>query len=258
MARHGEHARSTGRRTDGRDPIPLRIASYNIHRGYGRDGRQDLDRVATVLDEIGADVLAIQEVDSDPETEGILDHIAHLAKATGFQSVSGPTLRRGGAAYGNLLLTRGSLGRILHVDLCIGRREPRGAIDAETVLLGVEVRVVVTHLGLRFRERREQVARLVEQLRPRGERVLVLAGDFNEWSPFGRTLGPLRRALGAGTSHATFPSRLPFLSLDKIFVSPASAAVRSWVHRSGAARRASDHLPIVVDVDLRTVAPRAV
>ena len=70
----------------------LRIASYNIHRGYGRDRRQDLDRVATVLAELEADVLALQEVDSDPTEEGVLDHLAHLATATGFHAVTGPTL----------------------------------------------------------------------------------------------------------------------------------------------------------------------
>src|SRR6185503_13462353 len=110
-----------GRRPDhrpvGLDPAPhlasvsvasIRVATYNIHRGYGRDRRQDLDRVAAVLGEMRGDVLALQEVDSDPDPteEDLLDHLAHLAEATGFHAVTGPTLRRRGMAYGNLLLSR--------------------------------------------------------------------------------------------------------------------------------------------------------
>jgi phospholipase D1/2 len=226
----------------------LRVASYNIHRGVGRDRRQDLDRVAEVLREMSADVMALQEVDADPEDTGVLDQLAHLATATGFQAVHGPTLRRRGSAYGNLLLTRASVGRVVHVDLCVAGCEPRAAIDAEVALDGLDLRVVVTHLGLRPRERREQIGRLLTQLQPQGEGILVLAGDFNEWVPFSRTLRPLRRALGPGTLHATFPARFPVFSLDKIFVSPARALRSSWVHRSAAAAAASDHLPVVADL----------
>jgi endonuclease/exonuclease/phosphatase family metal-dependent hydrolase len=50
--------------------------------------------------------------------------------------------------------------------------------------------------------------------------------------------------------HATFPARLPLLSLDKIFVSPARAMLRSWVHRTPAAALASDHLPVIAELDL--------
>lgn len=228
----------------------LRVASYNIHRGYGRDRRQDLDRVATVLDEVGADVFALQEVDSDPNDEGVLDALAHLAEATGFHAVTGPTLRRKGTAYGNLLLSRAPVGEVAHLDLCVAGCEPRAAIDAEVLLDGSRMRVLVTHLGLRPRERLQQIARLLDRVRPRGESLLVLAGDFNEWIPFSPALKPLRRELGPGTLHRTFPARLPLLSLDKIFVSPARALRASWVHRSAAATMASDHLPVIAEIDL--------
>lgn len=236
-------------------PRRLRVASYNIHRGFGRDRRQDLDRVASVLRELSADVLALQEVDSDPEHPDVLDQLAHLATATGFQAVTGPTLRRRGSAYGNLLLTRASVGEVAHLDLCVAGCEPRGAIDAEVVLDGLAMRVVVTHLGLRPRERREQIARLLSRVRGRGETLLVVLGDFNEWIPGSRVLRPLRQALGTGTRHATFPARFPVLSLDKIFVSPARALRASWVHRTPAASVASDHLPVVAELDLAEARP---
>ena len=232
----------------------LRVATYNIHRGYGRDRRQDLDRVAAVLREMEADLLALQEVDSDPDPdpreEDLLDQLAHLAEATGFHAVTGPTLRRRGLAYGNLLLSRHAVGEVTHLDLCVAGCEPRGAIDACLSVQGMDVRMVVTHLGLRPRERREQIARLLSRVTPRGEHLLVVAGDMNEWLPFSPSLRPLRRVLGPGTLHATFPARFPLLSLDKIFVSPARAMRCSWVHRSTAAARASDHLPVIAEIDL--------
>ena len=234
-------------------PSSLRVATYNIHRGFGHDRRQDLDRVVAVLRELAADVLLLQEVDSDPTEEGVLDHLAHLATATGFHAVTGPTLRRRGAAYGNLVLSRAPVGEVVHLDLCVAGCEPRAAIDAEVLVAGRKLRVLATHLGLRPRERRVQIARLVDlvdQARPRGDGVLVLAGDFNEWVPFSRALEPLRRVLGPGTVHATFPARFPLLSLDKIFVSPARALRGSWVHRTPAAAVASDHLPVVAEIDL--------
>src|SRR5262245_10787593 len=199
-----------------------------------------------------ADVLALQEVDSDPDPseEDLLDHLAHLAEATGFHAVTGPTLRRRGMAYGNLLLSRHPVGEVAHLDLCVAGCEPRAAIDAGLVVEGTDVRVIVTHLGLRPRERQVQLGRLLRRMAPRGEHLLVMAGDMNEWLPFSPSLRPLRRALGPGTLHATFPARFPLLSLDKIFVSPARALRTSWVHRSRAAARASDHLPVIAEVDL--------
>ena len=230
----------------------IRVATYNIHRGYGRDRRQDLDRVAAVLGEMRGDVLALQEVDSDPDPteEDLLDHLAHLAEATGFHAVTGPTLRRRGMAYGNLLLSRLPVEEVAHLDLCVAGCEPRSAIDARVLVDGTDVRIIVTHLGLRPRERREQIGRLLQQMAPRGEHVLVLAGDMNEWLPFSPALRPLRRVLGPGTLQATFPARFPLLSLDKIFVSPARALRNAWVHRSRAAARASDHLPLIAEIDL--------
>jgi endonuclease/exonuclease/phosphatase family metal-dependent hydrolase len=41
-------------------PSSLRVATYNIHRGFGHDRRQDLDRVVAVLHELAADVLVLR------------------------------------------------------------------------------------------------------------------------------------------------------------------------------------------------------
>jgi hypothetical protein len=58
-------------------------------------------------------------------------------------------------------------------------------------------------------------------------------------------LAPARRPI------PTFPARLPTLRLDHVFVSPESVRVTGVeVPRSLLTRMASDHLPLVVDVEL--------
>lgn len=232
------------------------VATYNVHRGIGGDRIADPSRVAGVVGEIEADVLALQEIGASPasDTEDLLDRIAETA---GYTVVRGYTLSddagHHGRAYGNALLTRFEPTRVERIDLpTSGRVEPRGAILATLDVRGTPVRTVATHLGLKARERRHQVRRLVEVVRDAlttSDPVLVL-GDMNEWRPraaasraFDRLLGPTRRM-------ATFPARRPAFALDRIWASPRSGLEALHVHRSALARVASDHLPIVGALNL--------
>jgi len=56
----------------------MRIVSYNIQYGTGRDGRVDLDRIAETIS--GADVIALQEVERYFERSGNVDQVAALAE----------------------------------------------------------------------------------------------------------------------------------------------------------------------------------
>ena len=136
---------------------PVKLASYNIHGGVGRDGRCVPRRIVQVLQEIDADIVALQEVESS--TSGF-DMLGYLQDETGLQAVSGPTLMRPDTEYGNGLLTRYPIASVKRIDLSINGYEPRGALDVELVAAGAALRVVATHLGLRPAERREQIQRL--------------------------------------------------------------------------------------------------
>src|ERR1051325_6271537 len=94
----------------------IRIASYNTHGGVGRDGHFVPKRIAGVLNEIDADVIALQEVENRATGFDMLDY---LAKETGFQAIAGPTLLRNGADYGNGLLTRFKILSKRRLDLCV-------------------------------------------------------------------------------------------------------------------------------------------
>ncbi|CAG9180025.1 endonuclease/exonuclease/phosphatase family protein [Cupriavidus respiraculi] len=228
-------------------PTTIEVASYNVHGGVGTDGRFMPKRVAGVLNEIAADIIALQEVES--RTTGF-DMLRFLAEHTGYHAIPGPTLVRPDGEYGNALLTRFAPLSTRRLDLSVPRREPRGAIDAMlacTVSEGEHfpLRVIATHLGLWPKERRLQVKRLLSSLREQPGVPTVLLGDVNEWFLWGRPLRWLHAYFERAPHVATFPSRLPVFALDRIWSSPRAVLVSVASHRSELARCASDHLPLV-------------
>lgn len=224
------------------------MASYNIHRCIGADGRCDPDRIAAVLQEIEADVIALQEVDADHWVKGGIDQLDFLAQSTGFEPVPGPTLSSGSGHYGNALLTRLPLKAVRRHDLSVVGREPRGAIDVDLDADGQLLRVVATHLGLRPRERRRQLRALADLMDTEGDVRAVLLGDMNEWIP--GALRGLHARLAASPALRTFPARRPLLPLDRIWVHPRESFREIRVHRSLSAAIASDHLPLVASIAL--------
>src|SRR5690606_33694618 len=87
----------------GEDPTELVVATYNIHAAIGSDDHYDPERIERVLAEIGADVVALQEVRHPAMDPPGLAHSAAIGHGSGYRAVIGSTLvdRRGG--YGNML-----------------------------------------------------------------------------------------------------------------------------------------------------------
>jgi endonuclease/exonuclease/phosphatase family metal-dependent hydrolase len=225
----------------------IRLATYNIHGGVGGDGRFDIERIAAVINELGADLVALQEVQS---RHGGTDVLEVLERATGLRAVAGPTLRNSTGAYGNAVLSRGSFVDIQRIDLSVPAREPRGALDVMMEFEGARLRVMATHLGLRPAERRHQTRLLLMYLGSVPPVPSVLMGDLNEWFMWGRTLRWLHVAFCTTPAPATFPSRFPMFALDRIWVHPRQSLRALGVHASAVARSASDHLPLVALLDL--------
>jgi endonuclease/exonuclease/phosphatase family metal-dependent hydrolase len=226
--------------------MQVRIATYNVHQCVGHDGRRDTRRVATVLDQIDAHVLALQELLWDQDEA--LHLLEEFASTLRYHPIPGPTLLKAKGHYGNALLTRLP---VLHqelIDLTIGRHEPRGAIDVLLDAGGRPLRVMATHLGLRPYERRQQMRRLIERLDSSPSITTVLMGDLNEWFLWGRPLRWLRAWFGATPGPATFPSALPLFALDRIWVHPRERLESLRVHKDVRACAASDHLPLVAQL----------
>jgi endonuclease/exonuclease/phosphatase family metal-dependent hydrolase len=178
-----------------------------------------------------------------------IDMLAWLAEQGGFHAIAGTTLLRADGHYGNGLLTRCPVTRSRLLDLSCDRREPRGAISADLDCHGEPLRLVATHLGLRPAERREQVERLLKLFRESPEDRAVLVGDLNEWFLWGRPLRRLHNYFKRTPSPPTFPAFLPILALDRLWTHPRAMLRKISVHRSANARRASDHLPLVADLE---------
>lgn len=230
--------------------MKLALASYNVHRCIGRDARHDPARVARVLRELDADLVALQEVSVRSGQAGDVDQCEHLARATDMFAIRGSTLRSARGEIGNALLTRWPPERLRRLDLTQSDREPRGAIDAELKFGTESLRVLVTHLGLRRAERRAQGKTILDALREEPSQYTILLGDINEWLSLRGAARPFDAWFGRAPAPRTFPAWRPLLALDRIWVRPRNALRELVVHASPAARAASDHLPLRAVVEL--------
>lgn len=229
------------------------IASYNVHKCVGTDGRFDPARVARVVGEIDADIIALQEADERTGARlGLLDLDA-LQRETDLVPTHTPANQGSHGWHGNLILARrGTIQDVRQVSL--PGLEPRGAIIVDLELKGVALRVVAAHFGLLRHSRSQQARALVEATRS-VDKPTILLGDLNEWRVRNRSsllallphFGPVHAVL------PSFPSRFPLLALDRIMARPTSLITRIEVHQSPLARLASDHLPIKALLNLEAV-----
>ncbi|MEM5436207.1 endonuclease/exonuclease/phosphatase family protein [Paraburkholderia diazotrophica] len=234
------------------DAQALRIATYNIHGAIGTDGGRSAERIAAVIAELDADVVALQEVPLGGSFAP--NALPILRETTGMEAIAGPTLDTPARRYGNAILSRLPIRATRALDLSFGRREARGALDVDVDVetgrasgAAGALRVVATHLGLSARERRAQIRALIAAFdTPR--MPVILMGDINEWFVWGHALRMLVTHFRAAPAPRTFPSRFPVFALDRIWMHPASRLLDVHVHRSMLARVASDHLPLVARI----------
>ena len=225
----------------------IRVVTYNIHRARGWDRATRPDRIITVLQEVDADIIALQEV--------LFSQALLIKNALGFGGVAfNSTHRLRHDLYGNVCLSRLPLTGHASYDLTCKTRMPRGCLRTDVGHGAASLHVFNVHLGLSYRERIQQVRMLKEILDPRamtGPRLLL--GDFNEWFN-GAASRLLRKEFGdpcgRRRSLRTHPSPLPVFPLDRIYYDPAVTLDHVAVHRSRAARAASDHLPTYADLRL--------
>ncbi len=243
------------------DQGALRVASYNVHKCVGTDGKFDPARIIAVVAELGADVVALQEVDRRfGRRVGLLDTTA-IERETDLVPLPVSELPDGLGWHGNaLLVRRGTAARLRR--LALPGAEPRGAVLAELELphIGAPLRVVAAHFGLLRRCRTRQAAAILSAVAKGAPMPTLMMGDLNEWRPGPRSalraLEPLFGQVVLGPP--SFPSRVPVLALDRILGCPQLQLGEVEVHDSRLARVASDHLPLKAWVTLRTDAADAV
>ena len=236
------------------EPQELRFsaATYNIHRSIGPDGKQDPERIAEVIQQLDANIIGLQEVESLYEGEPGLHQLNYLAGRSGLRAVAGPAVFYADSHYGNALLTSAPVINVRRHDLSVAGREPRGALDVDLKIHDRDVRVIVTHLGLHAGERRRQTQDLLKILSQPSRQLTILLGDFNEWLPWSRPIRWLSRRLGKSPAYGTFPARYPLFALDRIWISHGHPQTRAdfEVLKTNETVNASDHLPLKTTVKL--------
>ena len=226
----------------------LTFASYNIHKAIGSDRRRDPRRTLDVIDELAADVVALQEVDRRLGRRlAVLDR-AEL-EARGWQLASQPLTEASLGWHGNLLLVRQGIAIRSLEPVELPRLEQRGALRAVLELGGRQLCVASMHLDLSGIRRRQQLRAMCHAGRATNLPAVML-GDLNEWSLARGGLKGLADEWQVITPGRTFPARRPLLSLDRVIHSPHWRCEGARVHASHLARAASDHLPILAELAL--------
>ena len=236
------------------------VATYNIHKCRGLDRRTSPERIAGVIAELDADVVAIQEILDVRNGKPEFDQARRIHAAfDGYKKCFGENRTLHGGPYGNMTLSRFPVQVCQNYDLTWRHRERRGCLRTDVLLdHGAVLHVFNVHLGTSFRERQHQGRRLLSpeilnHSEHAGPRIVV--GDFNEW-----TRGLASRLMGNSFESIeprqflryarTYPGVFPVLHLDHFYYDKHLSLRSFRLHRSRAALLASDHLPMVAEFEV--------
>jgi endonuclease/exonuclease/phosphatase family metal-dependent hydrolase len=245
----------------------IRVMTYNIHHGEGLDGKVDIDRIAKLILDSKADVVALQEVDRGVERTKNIDIMTYLSDLTDMTYAFGKTTDYQGGRYGNGFLTRFPI--FEERNLLYGAdslRERRGLLQLVLGASGEEFVVMSTHLdnGRDHSERVSNIRELMAAAQRYTSRPIIVCGDFNE-TPEGRAITMMRESFTdvwetvGGGAGATYPADSVATRIDYVFVSrPYGKSDTSYQRtlRPISARvlssRASDHLPLLTEFEFST------
>jgi endonuclease/exonuclease/phosphatase family metal-dependent hydrolase len=225
----------------------LKILSYNVHQ---KDLQSLRSNEALFLFFQKFDLVMLQEVVSDSAAMQPQEWNSFFPYYSSSREMRVSRTR----FQFNWIASKYPLKSIACVDLTYRRRQERSAliVDADLSKNG-RIRICNTHLGLRNHERDFQIRELQKTGLMKASR-LILGGDFNDWNFRGdrhirRSLGLCRLRSGFFSYLATFPSRFPLISLDRIYHS-ADLKVEYMDVSLQMYWRFSDHRPIACQVCL--------
>ena len=223
----------------------MRVVVHNL-RGFRRARPRRLADAVRVFE---PDVILVTECGSKRK-------LRRFARALGMDAHHGslpPLLRRAR----NAVLVRPPLvveRSGMHVFRDSQRFHPRGAYFAQIVAPDHRLWAISVHLGLKGEERgrhSDELMRLLERTEP----PLIVGGDLNA-KPDSRVVERLASIgwdawsrMGQSTGE-TYPSDDPVARIDYLFVSRGIGVGAAMVPGGAAVRDASDHLPLVVDLEL--------
>ncbi len=222
----------------------LRVASYNIRKCIGLDRRRDPERTLAVINEIDADIIALQEADR---------RIGARASAIPPELLHGNSRYRaahlGGRAdsigwHGNAVLLRDDVEMIDCAQLTLPTIEPRGAVRVDVRVCGMQLRIIGMHLDLSGLRRHSQVRSIVHATDTDNAPPAIIMGDCNAWRRQAASMRTMAAHFDMVETGPSFHSRRPVAELDRIFHCRTLNVAKGGVHQSALAAHASDHLPV--------------
>lgn len=244
--------------------MKLRVLTYNIHKCIGGiDRRYRPERVCETIAHYEPDLVLMQEVDNAAKRSKEHRQVDVLGDMLGFRHRTwfpNHKLRNGGE-YGNAILSRFPLTETQNIDLTLGRRKRRSVLHARyRVRVGARgkhtrtVHVYNLHLGLSGAERKKQLRIFLDSdpfARLHKRTPIIVAGDFNDvWGTLGKKLLAPAGFTGMSKPLRTFPAYAPVRALDSIYVRGDVTLTKVQRARVKSARAASDHLPLVADLEI--------
>ncbi|TDS13933.1 endonuclease/exonuclease/phosphatase family protein [Sphingobacterium paludis] len=231
----------------------VQIMSYNIHHGNppGKDGVIDLEQIAKVINDSGAELVGLQEVDVRvPRSQGI-DQALELAELTGMYYFFSKGIDLDGGEYGTLILSKYKIIGNRRYELPMPVPSEQRSLAIVDVLLpsGQVLSFANTHLDLKAENKLAQAAHITE-VGDWYDRPLILVGDFNT-EPGSEPMNVLETYFSRNTTAnaATHPNQNPTTEIDYIMVGKHGNF--SWKSYKTIATDASDHLPVCAEVEFK-------
>ncbi len=230
----------------------LTVASYNIHRAIGLDRRRNPERILSVLHEIGADIVALQEADRRLGRRGSALPLQMIDDHGLYRPVALNTRPDSIGWHGNALLVARHVEVIDAAIVPLPTLEPRGAVRADVLVHGQRLRIVGMHLDISGIRRRQQLRTILAELAKSTPRCpTILMGDLNQWSLRGGMFKEFGHGFTVLAPGRSFHTRQPMAQLDRIIVCDDLTTLDCGVHHSALSARASDHLPVWAKLELR-------
>jgi endonuclease/exonuclease/phosphatase family metal-dependent hydrolase len=153
------------------------ILTYNIQQGYDEAGQENLSGQLALMQEVDADIIGLQESDTNRIAIGNRDVVRAYADALDLYSYYGPKVVNG--TFGIALLSRYPIEEPRTYYMA-SEGEQTAVIVARITVDGTRYAVFVTHLGNGGpRIQLENVLTLVEEAMEADEEKVILMGDFN-------------------------------------------------------------------------------
>lgn len=237
--------------------MEVSVLTYNIHKGIGNDRSYQPGRIVEILEEAGADIMCLQEVDFQAPRSNHHDLARLLADAMNMEYELGLNVQLKKGAYGNATLSRFPIVHTENLNITWGIKKPRGCLMSRIQTPEGEIAVLNFHLGLAGFERSWQMRMILESsfLAMVKDQPVIMLGDTNDRL---HKLDSIVQSGGfrdtySGKRMLSFPSYTPspLIRIDKVFLNNRVELLEHRVLLNKRTRIASDHLPVLVKLRIR-------